>query len=103
MSPGSSCVICRRRIPSGSYCPRHRPTSPSNRAWHEPGAWRTRSKVLERDGGCVICGAIEDLTVHHLISAAEGGTNDADNLAAVCLRHHQAIHRGEIELAKPLP
>jgi 5-methylcytosine-specific restriction endonuclease McrA len=77
--------------------------SPSNRAWHEPGAADLRDRVLSRDHGCVVCGATENLTVHHLIAVSDGGGNEPTNLAVVCQRHHDAIHRGEIELAKPIP
>ena len=100
---GSVCTVCRRRIPSGSRCDRHAVRSPSNRAWHRPGAARARDRVLSRGGGSAVCGAAEGLTVHHVVGAAEGGGNDPGNLVAVCKKHHEAIHRGEIELAKPVP
>jgi hypothetical protein len=96
--PQSFCTICRRRIPRGSRCAAHAIKSPSNRAWHVGGAFRARQKVLERDGGCILCGATERLEVHHLIPAAEGGPTTPDNLVVLCRRHHEAVERGEISL-----
>lgn len=99
---GSFCTVCRARIPSGSRCSKHRTISPSSHAWHRPGATRARERVLNRDGGCVVCGTDRDLTVHHLTPAAQGGGNDLENLVVVCREHHDAIHRGELTLAKPV-
>jgi 5-methylcytosine-specific restriction endonuclease McrA len=101
--PGSFCVVCRWRIPRGSRCSKHAVRSPSNRAWHQPGAARLREKVLQRDGGCVLCAADEHLTVHHIVSVADGGTNDLSNLVVLCERHHDLVHRGVIDLAQPVP
>ena len=89
--PGSFCTICHRRIAKGSRCRLHSARSPSNRTWHEPGATRTRLRVLERDDfKCVRCGSTWDLQVHHIIGAAEGGRTVMENLETLCHDCHVA-------------
>jgi 5-methylcytosine-specific restriction endonuclease McrA len=85
--PGSFCTVCRRRIPKGSRCTRHAIRSPSNRAWHRPGAARVRANLLAQ-GCCRICGSTQDLEVHHVISAADGGPTTPENLVVLCHDHH---------------
>jgi len=53
---------------------------------------RLRVEILARDGGrCTICGAENDLHIHHLDC---NRTNDApENLTALCERCHSRIHR----------
>jgi 5-methylcytosine-specific restriction endonuclease McrA len=96
--PQSFCVVCRKRISRGSRCADHAIRSPSNRAWHERGAPRIRQKVLDRDKGCRLCGTTEDLTVHHIVAAADGGPTTPSNLLVLCSGHHEAVERGEISL-----
>ncbi|MBA3654566.1 MAG: HNH endonuclease [Actinobacteria bacterium] len=44
-----------------------------------------RAFVLERDGDrCRACGAVESLEVDHVLPRALGGTNDVENLQALC-------------------
>lgn len=46
---------------------------------------KVRAAVLERDGQqCLLCGATEDLTIDHIVPAAQGGTSEADNLQTLC-------------------
>jgi 5-methylcytosine-specific restriction endonuclease McrA len=91
---GSFCTVCRRRIPRGSRCSKHRTVSPSSKAWHEPGAARTRQKVLARDGACFFCGTDERLQVHHIIPAAEGGATEPGNLTVLCEDCHREAEGG---------
>lgn len=58
----------------------------------------TRRHVLARDHGCRVpgCGAKKRLDVHHIVHRADGGTNDADNLVALCPWHHRLHHRGQL-------
>lgn len=95
--PGSFCTVCRARIPRGSRCSRHRIVSPSGRAWR--GKDRVRAAVIARDHGCVICGAVEQLEVHHLKPARLGGETTAENLVVLCTEHHHAVERGEITVS----
>jgi 5-methylcytosine-specific restriction endonuclease McrA len=93
--PQSFCTVCRRRIPKGSRCAKHRIVSPSSKAWHERGSARERQKVLDRDRGCRLCGRTEDLEVHHVIPAADGGPNTASNLVVLCGYCHHRVDRGD--------
>jgi hypothetical protein len=57
-------------------------------------AW-LRRLVIERDGGCCRfpgCGNRRWLQVHHIISWADGGPTDLDNLILVCGFHHRFVH-----------
>jgi 5-methylcytosine-specific restriction endonuclease McrA len=47
-----------------------------------------REQVLERDRVCVICGATENLQVHHVIPARASGPTTAANLIVLCHDHH---------------
>jgi 5-methylcytosine-specific restriction endonuclease McrA len=94
----SFCTICRRRIPKGSRCTEHAIRSPSNRAWHEPGAARRRKQVIDRDKGCRLCGKTEDLQVHHIVGAAQGGTNAFSNLIVLCGACHHKVERDELAI-----
>lgn len=60
-----------------------------------------RRAVLARDDGCVVdaCRSTYRLEVHHVIPRSQGGTNQADNLAALCwYHHHVAVHRNGLQL-----
>jgi 5-methylcytosine-specific restriction endonuclease McrA len=94
--PQSFCTVCRRRIPKGSRCKAHAIKSPSNRAWHEPGALLVRAAVLERDGhACVRCGSAECLEVHHKVPARAGGSTSLENLVTLCFDCHLGAERGD--------
>ena len=49
-----------------------------------------RKLVLERDGGCVVCGAAP-YDVHHRKRRRSGG-HAASNLVALCRLHHSQAH-----------
>jgi hypothetical protein len=53
---------------------------------------RTRATVRRRDGNRgVVCGRSDRLSVHHVVPARLGGSDEMDNLVTVCgLRHRQA-------------
>jgi 5-methylcytosine-specific restriction endonuclease McrA len=71
--------------------------SPSSKAWHERGAPAVRQQVIDRDRGCRLCGTTEELQVHHIVAAGDGGPTTPDNLIVVCRKHHQAVEDGAIE------
>ena len=48
--------------------------------------------------GCRLCGATEDLTLHHLIPREMGGATEEENLLSVCRPCHEAIHSGDIDV-----
>lgn len=59
-----------------------------------------RRNAIERDGfQCVECGSDADLSVHHVVPFADGGTNDLANLATLCRPCHEHAHRVLRELA----
>lgn len=42
-------------------------------------------RILERDGHqCLVCGAIEDLEMDHIIPLSRGGAHDPSNLQTLC-------------------
>lgn len=46
---------------------------------------RHGAEVRERDGHrCVYCGAVEDLTLDHVVPLSRGGANDVSNLTTAC-------------------
>lgn len=69
-------------------------TTTATDTWHE-----TRERILARDGHrCTVsrllggtCGGA--LHVHHIRPRSEGGTDDDDNLATACARHHPLWER----------
>jgi 5-methylcytosine-specific restriction endonuclease McrA len=42
---------------------------------------------------CAVCGAKEDLELHHIIPLAMGGNNNIDNIMVLCHKHHVEMHR----------
>lgn len=56
---------------------------------------KVRREVVERDGGCIICGAKYNLQVAHYISRARGGLGIPQNLAVMCLRCHGEYDNGK--------
>lgn len=85
---GSRCTICQRAVDSARW-----------RGWRERrptgGRWQAiRRRVMERDGWtCQLCGAPAD-EVDHVVPWSMGGTDDLDNLRALCRRCHRARRGG---------
>ena len=44
---------------------------------------------------CEICGAVS-VDIHHKIYRSQGGTDEPENLVALCRSCHEAAHRGDI-------
>jgi 5-methylcytosine-specific restriction endonuclease McrA len=70
-------------------------------------AWqRIRKTVRQRDGNCCrSCGTSGEwakLSVHHLLPASLGGTDDMDNLLTLCHRCHAAHERAARTLTFPI-
>jgi 5-methylcytosine-specific restriction endonuclease McrA len=57
--------------------------------------------MLSLSNGCVICGAHDDLELHHIEPAREGGATRPENLAVLCARHHRDIESGQLSLPRP--
>ena len=45
---------------------------------------------------CSVCGAKENLELHHILPLAMGGSNDIDNMMVLCHEHHVEIHAGGV-------
>ena len=57
---------------------------------------KVRRKILSRDKEkCTLCGEKRTLEVHHIISRANGGTNDENNLITLCRLCHIEKHKDE--------
>lgn len=68
----------------------------------------TRARIIARDGGCSgrflggICSEVID--VHHILPRGEGGTNEDENLMALCHVHHptlEALRRALLKRRQP--
>ncbi|MEP7115271.1 MAG: DUF222 domain-containing protein [Ilumatobacteraceae bacterium] len=61
----------------------------------------TRRQVLDRDRTCVhpACESTTHLEVHHIQGWLQDGLTETKNLAALCPREHDALHRGEFTMA----
>jgi HNH endonuclease len=61
----------------------------------------TRRQVLDRDRTCVhpACEATTHLEVHHIHDWLKHGRTETSNLAALCPKEHDALHRGEFTMA----
>src|ERR1044071_9385470 len=60
--------------------------------------------VWRRDGGrCRVpgCRSARGLEIHHLVHRADGGTNEASNLALLCSSCHLAHHSGALTIRGP--
>ncbi len=58
----------------------------------------TKEYVKHRDKLCILCGA-KIKEVHHLKRKADGGTDNPDNLAALCKKCHRLVTLGRLKLA----
>ena len=47
---------------------------------------------------CRHCDTTHNLTPHHIVFRSHGGTDDLDNLITLCLRCHDAVHMGMLEI-----
>jgi hypothetical protein len=65
-----------------------------------------RRLVWRRDGGkCTLedCRSAANLELHHLITRADGGTHEPDQIVLLCDAHHAALHRGLITITGTAP
>lgn len=64
-------------------------TKTQSREWY-----KLRTFLVNRRGKCAECGStdIGDLTAHHIIPRADGGSNRPDNILIVCRACHDRIH-----------
>jgi 5-methylcytosine-specific restriction endonuclease McrA len=71
-------------------------------------SWVRKVTAFERDGWkCVACGATENLEMDHAVALMNGGSNDLDNLYALCHTCHviktrmdRSLKRHRVRLAQ---
>ena len=63
-----------------------------------PVSGELKAAVLARDGRCLVCGAVEELSPHHLDSHADGGKSDMTRLCTLCAACQGLVHDQEIIL-----
>jgi hypothetical protein len=59
---------------------------------------KVRKLVTERDVRCRGCGSGASAHIHHIIFKSQGGADEPENLARLCVKCHQrahALHEGE--------
>lgn len=55
----------------------------------------------ERDGNrCQICGSKNHVEGHHIVDHQFGGAASVDNIIALCHKHHNDVHKGNIDIFK---
>lgn len=53
--------------------------------------YRELCKMLDdRDGGCIVCGAVSNIEHHHVTRRSHGGDDSTDNMVCLCHKHHNA-------------
>ena len=63
-----------------------------------------RQIVLEKyHYHCSICGCNEEIDVHHKIPIKDGGTNEIENLIAVCRTCHEELHHFKLSTVRVTP
>lgn len=98
---------CAAVVRDGRYCPKHAAQSrppderpSSNRRGYDKTWRKIRRYILANEPLCRSCLSIGRITaatdVHHIIAKRDGGTNDPENLAALCHSCHSKLTaRGE--------
>lgn len=92
--PYKICLGCSALIASGSRCSdcksaheRSRGTSTERGYGYE---WqKIRAQVLSEEPVCAVCGTDKDLTVDHVISRHDDGTDERSNLRTLCFFHNR--------------
>jgi 5-methylcytosine-specific restriction endonuclease McrA len=60
---------------------------------------RNKRAVYIRDRWrCRHCKTSHNLTPHHIVFQSQGGTDDLDNLITLCMKCHDDVHEGRLEL-----
>ena len=49
---------------------------------------------------CQICGSSDHVEGHHIIDHQFNGAALADNIIALCHKHHNDVHKGKIDILK---
>ena len=63
-------------------------------------SFRTFQKMFARafpDWHCPFCEWGETVEIHHIIERSKGGSDDLENLVALCPNHHSLVRKGKID------
>lgn len=94
---------CKVYATKGARCDEHQPPAWKDRPENSEYGWawsRKRKRILRRDGyichALIKCNGLARATeVDHIVPKFEGGTEDDDNLQAICTTCHRAKTRAE--------
>lgn len=103
-----SCSKCGRMHPRGMKCPSYKRVYVKDdiEKLRSSSAWTRKAKQIKDDalGICEVCRAegrytYDGLEVHHIekIKDNPDGLLEDDNLICLCVEHHKAADRGEID------
>lgn len=76
--------------------PTARATQPKKRGRAKTSAADWRQLHARKGGPCRLCGKVP-YELHHLLSRARGGPDEAWNLAPLCDKHHELVTREDRE------
>lgn len=72
---------------------RNRRTKRANKKIRKRMTDEAKRLVMERAGGaCELCGATDNLEMHHIVPLCNGGAHDVGNLILVCRTCHRAVY-----------
>lgn len=73
-----------------------------SRQWSYPSDWADRaSRVRRRDRACQTCGVANvSLDAHHIVYLSNYGTNQQNNLVALCRPCHEEVHDRSFDLGE---
>jgi hypothetical protein len=79
-----------------------------SRIWEREDPERTpgQRRIMMRDHyRCMVPGCTRRarLEAHHIVPRSQGGTNDAENLIALCHEHHRLVHAGHVRITGRAP
>ena len=57
---------------------------------------KRRAECFKRDGCCVICKTVDNLTIDHIKPLSHGGKTHIDNLRVLCKPCHTNVNKGII-------
>ena len=103
MPHARTCIDCGQLMPyeRGTRCDKCEHTRSSRAraahnhatAYYRSKDWKTLSRIVT-GAGCLVCGKTKyeaRIIAHHIKPRNDGGTDTLDNLAPLCLQHHNEV------------
>lgn len=59
-----------------------------------------RAGRMRDSNRCQVCGSQNHVEGHHIVDYQFGGAAKADNIIALCQKHHNDVHRGLLDILK---